>query len=151
MAADGRFSRDEVQSGLPARRAHALIYLIECRAAHQAARSQHAMERFRSEASERERDLAFLDAYRLGRDLPRRPTIQDLEQFAPNWAHLVPDNPRLRATVAHLLAEKYAFTSATVPGLRAALGLGDDAVRQAHERLYGRSLDTIYAPGLTLF
>jgi hypothetical protein len=56
-----------------------------------------------TEQVEQQRDLAFLEAFALGRDPPLRPTIQDLEHHAPQWATLIPDNPNLRAALAHFL------------------------------------------------
>ncbi len=148
-ASDELFSRDEVLGGLPARRARALVFLVESRIAHLVARSRHAMERFRSEETEREEELQFIEAFSLGREPPLRPTIQDLERHAPEWAALVPDNPRIRAAVAGLLGEKYAFAERAVPNIRRALGLGDEAVQQAYRRLYREPLATIHTARTT--
>jgi amino acid permease len=142
---DELFSRQEVLGGLPARRAQTLLFLLESRTAHLVARSREVLASYLTEQAERERDLAFVAAFSLGRDPPLRPTIQDLERHAPNWATLVPANPRLRAAVAHLLGQKYAFSARDAPGIRAALGLAETSVRQAYQQLYGRSLGTIYA------
>ena len=151
MTSDALFSREEVLAGAaPTKRAQTLLFLIESRTAHIVARSRQAMERFASEETARERDLAFLEAFAAGRDLPLRPTIQDLERHAARWAGLVPDNPRLRAAVAHLLGEKYRFTARATPHLRAALGLDEAAVGQAYERLFQQPLASIYAPRPTL-
>src|ERR687888_711028 len=92
-APDELLTRDEIRAGLPARRAYALLFLIETRTAHLAARSPQTIELLPTERSERERELAFLEAFALGRDPPLRPSIQDLERFAPDWARLVPANP----------------------------------------------------------
>jgi amino acid permease len=145
-ASDALFSRDEVLGGLPARRARTLLFLIESRTAHLVAKSRHAMDLFPTEEAERERDLAFLEAFALGRDPPLRPTIQDLESHAARWADLVPDNPQVRAAVAHLLGEKYRFTSPAVPGIRSALSLDAEPVQQAYRRLYRNPIETVYAP-----
>ena len=140
------FSREEALGGLTARRARTLLFLIESRTGHLVARSQQALNRFLTAEGERQRDLVFLEAFALGREPPLRPTIQDLERHAPEWRLLVPDNADLRASVARLLADKYVFTSASVPRLRAALGLDDSAVQSAFARRYVRSLETIYRP-----
>jgi hypothetical protein len=150
MTDDHLFTREEVLAGLPARRATTLLFLIESRTAHLMARSRQAMERFLTEEAAEERDLAFLEAFALGRDPSLRPTIQDLERYAPQWASLVPENPRVRAAVAHLLGQKYDFTYEAVPGVRAALGLGEEAVQQAYRHLYYEPLETIFAPRTTL-
>jgi amino acid permease/predicted transcriptional regulator len=140
------FTREEVMAGLPARRASTLLFLIESRTAHLVAQSRQAMERFLTQEAAEKRDLAFLEAFALGRDPPLRPTIQHLERHAPQWAPLVPENPRIRAATAHALGQKYAFTYQAVPGIRAALGLDEKAVQQAYQRLYRKPLETIFAP-----
>ena len=139
------FDRQEMLAGLPARRANALLFLIESRTAHLVARSRRATERFLTEEAAQERELAFLEAFALGRDPPLRPTIQDLERHATDWADLVAKNPRVQAAVAHRMGQKYEFTRASVPGVRAAFGLDEPEVRQAHQRLYGEPLENIFA------
>lgn len=141
---DGLLDREEVLGGLPARRADALLFLIEARTASLVARSRRATESFLTEAVAQERELAFLEAFALGRDPPLRPTIQDLERHSQAWAALVARNPRVQAAVAHRLARKYEFTREAVPGVRAALGLDEPEVRQAYERLYGEPLETVF-------
>jgi amino acid permease len=141
----GLFDREELLAGLPARRANALLFLIESRTAHLVARSRRAMERFLTEDAAQERELAFLQDFALGRDPPLRPTIQDLERHAAEWADLVAKNPRVQAAVAHRLGQKYEFTRAAVPGVRAALGLDEPEVKQAYERLYGEPLESIFS------
>jgi amino acid permease len=143
---DNLFTREEIMAGLPARRASTLLFLIESRTAYLVAHSRQAMERFLTAETAEERDLAFLEAFALGRDPPLRPTIQNLERYAPQWAPLVPENPRVRAAVVHLLGQKYTFTYQAVPSIRAALGLDEDAVQEAYRHLYREPLEAIYAP-----
>src|SRR5665811_561690 len=145
MESDLLLTRDEVLGGLPAKRAAALLFLIESRTAHIVQRARNTMMPFQSEDAARDRELAFVEAFALGREPPLRPTVQDLDRHAPQWADLVPDNPRLRAAVAHLLGQKYQFTGSAALGLRQALGLDNDAVRQAYQRLYREPLDSIFA------
>jgi hypothetical protein len=145
MSPDELFTRDEVLGGLPAKRAATLLFLIESRTAHLVDQSRRAMEIFLTEEAAKERDLAFLEAFSLGREAPVRPTIQDIERFAPQWATLVPDNPQVQAAVAYLLGQKYEFTHPAVPGIRAALGLDEEAIRQAYRRLYRQPLETLFA------
>ncbi|HEU4925180.1 MAG TPA: hypothetical protein VFT23_19120, partial [Burkholderiales bacterium] len=144
------FTRDEALGGLPARRAATLLFLIESRSAHFEARSRLLAQEFPTEKAAQELDLEFVEAFTLSREPPMRPTVQHLECHAEKWAHLVPENPRLRAAVTHLLAEKYLFTYRAVPGIRAALGLDRPDVQKAYAGLYHRSLDTIFAPSVTL-
>jgi amino acid permease len=150
MTSDELITREEVMAGLPARRASALLFLIESRTAHLVAQSRQAMERFLTEETAEERDLAFLEAFALARESPLRPTIQHLECYAPQWAPLAPENPRVRAAIAHLLGQKYTFTYQAAPGIRAALGLDKATVQQAYHRLYHEPLETIYAPQVKL-
>jgi hypothetical protein len=150
VSSDELFTRDEVLGGLPARQASTLLLLIESRTAYVVARSQQVTGEFLTEEVVKEDDLAFLEALSLGRDPPLRPTIQDLERYARQWAPLVPENPSVRATLAQLLGQKYAFTFAVVPGIRAALGLDNDAVQQAYRRLYRQPLETTFTPRPTI-
>ena len=143
------FTRDELLSGLPARHASALLFAIESRTAHLVARSRWVMERFLTQEAAEERDLAFLEALALGREPPLRPTIQDLERYAPQWASLVPENPRVQAAVAHLLGHKYDLVYRATPGVRAALGLDGEAVRQAYQRMYHQPLEGVFATRTT--
>ena len=82
--------------GLPAKRAHTLLFLIESRTAHLVAQSRQAMEVFLTREAAEERELAFLESFALGSEPPLRPTIQKLERYAPQWASLVPENPRVQ-------------------------------------------------------
>jgi amino acid permease len=149
VPADDLFTRAEVLGGLPAGRARTLLFLIESRTAHLVARSRQAMELAVGDVAARERDLAFLEAFTLGREPPLRPSIQDLERYAPQWADLVPANPRLCAALAHLLGEKYTFTRQAVPGIRAVLGLDTEPVQRAYRHLYANPIASIFAPQLT--
>ncbi|NUR77701.1 MAG: hypothetical protein HOQ28_15630 [Thermoleophilia bacterium] len=142
---DRLFDREELLEGLPARRANALLFLIESRTAHLVARSRRVTETFLTEAAAQERELAFLEAFALGRDPPLRPTIQDLERHSHEWAALVPRNPRVQAAVGRRLGQKYALSREAVPGVRGALGLDEPEVKQAFERLYREPVETIFA------
>jgi hypothetical protein len=146
---DELISREEVLAGLPAKRANTLLFLIENRTM-QVAMSQR-VEFCLTELATHERDLAFFEAFALGNTPPLRPTIQQLERYTIYWKTLVPDNPRLKAALAHALSQKYNFTYLAIPNIRDALGLDSDAVVQkAYSRLYKKSLETIFAPKLTL-
>jgi amino acid permease len=145
----GLLDRETVLAGIPARRANTLLYLIESRTAHLVARSREAMELFLSEESAQRHKLAFLEAFALGREPPLRPTIRNLERYSPQWAPLVPENSRVQAAVAHRLGEKYRLTYESAPGIRAALGLDDAAVRQAYQLLYRQPIESIFAARAT--
>lgn len=149
MPSDDLFTRDEVLGGFPARRAATLLFLIESRTAYLVDEARRATDFFLSENAAKQRDLAFLEAFSLGREPPIRITIQELERFAPKWASLVPDNSTIRAAIAHLLGQKYKFTRKAAPGIRLALALDGEAVRQVHRRLFRAELETIFAPQVT--
>jgi amino acid permease len=138
------FSRDELAGGWSARHATTLLFAIESRTAHLLASAPRAVPIVLSEHAGRQREHAFFEALAQGRDLPVRPAIQDIERYASDWADLAPDDPTMRAGVAHLLGAKYILPDATVPKLRAALGLDTDSVREAYRRLYGAPLEEIF-------
>jgi amino acid permease len=138
------FDRERLLGGLPARRANTLLFLIESRTARLAARSRQAMQRFVTREASQARELSYLEAFALGREPPRRPTVQDLERHAPQWAALVARNPRVQAALAARLSEKHRLARRRVPGIRAALGLDDPRVAAAYEALYQQPLESIY-------
>jgi len=145
MAPNDLISREEILGGLPAKRARTLLFLIENRTGLLVSRAKHAMDLFDTPEVSRERDLAFIEAFSTGREPPVPLAIQDLERFAHRWANLVPDNPRLRAALAHMLSQKYALTYGDVPRIRASLGLEQEAVKKAYHQLYKQPLESIYA------
>ena len=149
LSDDELISREEVLAGLPARRANTLLFLIESRTAQIVARSRVEFS-LTEQASER--DLAFLEAFALGNGNapPFHPTIQHLERYAIQWTPLLPENPRLKAAIAHALSQKYTFTYQAVPNIRAALGLDEKAVQVGYSRLYRTQLETIFASRLPL-
>jgi hypothetical protein len=147
MTNDELISREEALAGLPARRANTLLFLIESRTAHLAARSR--LEFSLTESAARDRDLAFLEAFALGQAPPLQIAIQHLERYAPQWLDLVPENPRLKAALIRALGQKYEFIERVVPNLRAALGFEEKAVRQAYRHLYQTPLETIFASRLS--
>jgi len=140
------FTREELLGSRSPRRATTLLFAIESRTAHLVARTPRAVPIVLSEQAARRGERAFLGALGQGRDALVQPSIQDLERHAPEWADLVPADPGIRAAVAQLLGEKHRFTRRATPQLRAALGIDSDAVSRAYDGLYGRSIDTIYAP-----
>ncbi len=150
MASDSLFTQDEVLAGFPARQAGMFLYLIEMRASHLIRRSRKVTERFLTEDAENEQELAFYEAFTLGRDPDPKPTIQDMERLVSEWWQLVPDDSGARAVLAHALGRKYTFTYGAIPGIRYELGLDSPDVQAAYEKLYGEPMGTIYstAPGL---
>jgi hypothetical protein len=150
MSTDGfeSLAREDVLDGLFGRHSRAastVLLAIENRTAHLVAQSKQEMEHFLTEEVAEKRELVFLEALALGRDPPLHPTIQNLERCAPQWAFLVPENPRVQAAVAHLLGRKYDFSYQAVPAIRATLCLDTQAVQQAYQTLYGASLEEVFA------
>ena len=143
-------SRDELLDGLPARKASLVLFAIESRTAQLVARDQADAAPYLPPAVAEEREAAFMAALAAGRDLPLAPTIQQIERFAPHWATLAPEAPGVRAAVAHLLGEKYAFTQRDTPQLQVALGLATPVVQEAYTRFYQQPLDAIYKPQVAL-
>jgi amino acid permease len=153
MTTNKLISREEVLGGMSGRstkQASTLLVLIENRTARLVAQSQAPLSFIWAEKTLKARNQAFLEALALGRETPLRPTIQDIERYASQWAALAPDDATVRAATANLLVQKYRFSHQAVPELRLALGLDSQAVQQAYQRLYSQPLSTIYAPRPTL-
>jgi amino acid permease len=143
-------SREDVLGGLPARRAATALHAIRNRTASLVARSRRPLAGYVGENTSAAREQEFLAALASGRELPQKPTIQELERHAAEWVALVPDDAALRAAIAKLLADEELFTADRLPRLRAALGLDDPAVARAFDRAQGVPLATIYATSLPL-
>jgi amino acid permease len=142
---DRVLSRDDVLGGLPARRAATLLHAIRARTAATAARSRRPLGAYVSEHAGAHRESEFLAALASGRDPRAKPSVQQLERYAPEWARLVPDQPALRAAIAQRLGAEERLIADRVPRLRAALGLDDAATRAAFERATGGPLESIFA------
>ena len=138
-------SRAEVLRGLPARRASTLLYAIECRTAQRMVRTRQATARLANERTAEQQERVFLDALAKGRELPIRPSIQEVERYAADWAMLVPDDPAVRAALGALVGNKYAFRHKDVPRLRGVLGLDTAQVVDAYTRQHGAPLARIFA------
>lgn len=143
-------TRDDVLGGMPGKRASTALFLIESRSAYLAQRSRRDVDALPAEPQTDNREDTFLEAFRQGAAARAGVTIQQIEQWAPWWAVLAPDNAQVRAALVHRLGEKYSFTADTIPGIRAALGLDDPAVQDAYQRLYGAPLSGVFAPQIPL-
>src|SRR3989440_3837272 len=106
--------------------------------------SRRTVDLYLTEEIAEQQELAFFEALAQGREPPVRPTIRDLERYAPQWQALVPPNQTLQATLAHLLGQKYPFAQRDIPHIREAVGLDTEGVQQAFQRQYLQPLDTIY-------
>jgi amino acid permease len=146
---EGEFlSRAELLGGLSGRRVSSALYVIESRTAYLALKARNATAPALSAGVLEEQERAFLSALAAGRDLPA-PTIQELEQFAPRWAYLVPPDAVARAELAHRFGDKYRFRESDVGRLRAALTLDDPAVQQAYRDRHDGELTDVYDTDLT--
>lgn len=126
------------RGGLLGRRAHRLVYFIESQVVFHKEQLRWAcrilLGKERLEWTTRDVFSGFEV-----RDLNRpRVVADDLERLAPQWGRLLPDFPRLRAMVAHRLAQKYRLKRYHLPQVIKALGLDSDAVRDAYETEYGQ-------------
>src|SRR6187200_2868347 len=98
-------SREDVLGGMPARRAGLALHAIRSRTASLVARSRRALAGYVGEHTAAVREQEFMAALATGRDLTRKPTVQELERYAEEWASLVPGDPALRAAIAKLLGD----------------------------------------------
>jgi len=150
MAAEGfGFSRDELLKGLPARRASTLLFAIESRTALLVARDRRAMATFETDTTEAEKEGAFMAALAEGRRPPLRPTIQDLDRHAADWADLLPPDVEGRAAVLRQFADKYGLP-AQASSVRRIVGASDAGLAAAFERQAGVSLDSLAGGPLSL-
>jgi amino acid permease len=147
---DELFTPSEVLGGFSAKRARLLLFQIESRTTYLMMQSRRAVDRYLTEESAEQQDLAFFEALAEGREPSIRPTIRDLERYAPHWQFLVPQNLTLQAALAHLLGQKYRFAQRDISHIRQALGLDTEGVQQAFQRQYRQSLDTIYTSRIGL-
>jgi hypothetical protein len=166
------FTRAEALGSISARRARALLFLIEywsARLAWQARRRDATLigasdlsfyapilvdERlFRDEADgvENDPEEGFYRAFGLTREGLPPATPRQIEEYAPEWARLVPDNSRLRAQVGRLLLQKYRMSLKNAVRLRAALGLDTEPVQEAYRSLYRESVFDSFAPAPASF
>src|SRR5688572_4820279 len=141
----GLLSREEVLAGLPTRRARTLVYLIERAAARRRAEREVGTMSLLGERSAEARELAWIEAFALGGEPPGRPSVQEIETAAAEWASLVPASAEIRAAAARLLGDRHRLDHRRVTGIRAALGLDSEEVAAAFERQTDRTIDSIWS------
>lgn len=147
MSLDELISKEELLAGMPAKRAKTLLFLIEKQTALLTKRSRVAFSLTDSDREDGE--LAFLQAFTINNSQIPRPTIQQLERFAPEWSVLVPKNPQIKAALIRALTEKYRFTPSLIPNICQALGHERRQVQQAYHRLYHKPLVTAFLPKIS--
>jgi amino acid permease len=141
---DELFTRSEVLGGFSAKRARLLLFQIENRTAYLSMQSQRVVSSYLTEEAAEQQDLAFFEALAEGRESAVRPTIRDLERYAPQWQSLLPQNVTLRAALVHLLGQKYRFAQRDISHIRQALALDSEGVQRAFERQFQQPLASIY-------
>lgn len=67
-----------------------------------------------------------------------------IEQFTAQWMPGISPTPEIRAALAHLTAGKYALVHGQMPYLWDAVGLNNEDVRAAHQRLYDQPLEELF-------
>src|SRR5215831_4829863 len=141
---DELFTPEEVLGGFSAKRARLLLFQIESRTAYLKVQSQRVVSSYLTEEAAEQQDLAFFEALAEGRESAVRPTIRDLERYAPQWQSLVPQNVTLQAALVHLLGQKYRFAERDIPHIRQALALDSEGVQRAFERQFQQPLSTVF-------
>ena len=145
----GFFDREQLLGGSPERRAATLLFLIETRAARLAALARRRVELSRTDVSQDERALEFVEAFALAREATVAPSVYELERQAEGWASLVPSNARLQAALVRRFGEKYRFSERVAPGITTALGLSERDVRDAHGALFGDPIEAAFTEKLS--
>jgi NTE family protein len=80
-----------------------------------------------------------------GESTQLRTDIQTLEHFAHQFAHLVPADVAVRATLARLLGCKYTTPYSSIPQLRAVCGWDTTEVQGAYRERFGADLAELFA------
>jgi hypothetical protein len=140
---DELLSRQEVLGGLPARRARALLFLIDQHTARFVASREIGTMSQLGERSAEARELAWVEHFAMDRE-PEQPTIQEIEAAAGEWGPHVPAAASIRAATTALLAERYPLDRRRLPRTVAALGLDEPAVATAYERQSGQPIDRLW-------
>ncbi|MEZ4622225.1 MAG: hypothetical protein R2867_42890 [Caldilineaceae bacterium] len=151
MATRQPLSREEALGGLggrAAKQANTLLALIKNRTAQLVAQTHELTNPALAVAATQNTRRIFLEAVAQTRADHPQPAIQDLERYAPQWAMLVPANPTVRATLAHLLGQQYALAATQTPAICAAVGVANTEVQAAYQRLYQQPITTIFAPDI---
>ena len=153
MAKKKLISRDEVLGGLggrQTRQANTTMALIKNRTAHLVTQAFVPAGYGLTETAEASRSQAYLESIAMGREREIKPSIQDIERYAAHWAILVPENPKVRAMLAHLFSTRYTCSFPNAPGIRAALGLETDEVKSTYTQIYDTPLAIQAVPKTSL-
>lgn len=145
MSDDFAISREDLLSGRLRldRRPARILASIEARCRYMQVESRRAIEAyFLADHSSfiRRFDLDYFQGLKLRIANPRPLAISALEHYASYWKALVPDNPSVRATLIHLLVQKYPFDYRQVPRIYATCGIGETEVQEAYKSAYGERL-----------
>jgi amino acid permease len=139
-------SREALLAGMPARRASTIVFAIEGLTRQLVLRSRRALARYQPARDARDRERQFLDAVGGARERQARPAIQDVERYADEWAHLVPEGAELRAAILHQLSTHHRLDPERCRRIRAALAVDTEPVAEAYRRQQGRPIDAAWTP-----
>ena len=148
MSLDELISKEELLAGMSAKQTKTLLFLLEKQTALLAERSR--VDFTLTDASEEDRDMAFLQAFAIDTSKMLRPKIQHLERFAADWSVLVPENPRRKAALLQALGEKYNFTQSLIPNICQVLGCEQIQFHQAYYQLNQQPVETAFSSKLPL-
>ena len=149
MTSNDLLSQAEVLKGLSGdriKRSNVLVRLIENQTAYLLRQAKQPLTIQLTGSTHELRTEAYFEALTLERERTAKPTAQDIERYAKDWAVLIPENAQMQATVAHLLGEKYALVYRSIPGIRNALGLDTESVQHAYHDLFEQTIEAVYEP-----
>jgi len=145
-------NKADILQGFPLRRAKMSLYTIEARTAQLAQQNRRSTWRFAlNDPSQPHDDYDLFEALSGQREQPQKIiTVRQLERYAPQWASLVPEDPKLRTALAWAMSEKYALSPTHTPQINQALGLDTAAVRQASHTQFGKPIEEAYSGALPI-
>ncbi|MEM7594388.1 MAG: hypothetical protein AAF383_23245, partial [Cyanobacteria bacterium P01_A01_bin.83] len=148
MSLEELISKDKLLALNCTKKIRTLLFLIEKQTAQLASASR--VEFSFTDDSEYDREDAYFQAFTLNNNQAPEVTIQQLEAFAPQWSILVPQNPQLKASLLHVLADKYHFTKLIVPNISKALGCEELLVQRHYLKQYQQPLIAAFKSKISL-
>src|SRR5258706_7939448 len=114
---------DDLLGGFYERKAKLILYLVEQRTMQIQSQSEHLLDVFMNKES-RSDIYKLFNREQLAAKSKTPVTVRALERYAPQWKDLVPEAASIRATLVHVLSQKYPFMAEDVPKIRDAGGFG---------------------------
>jgi predicted acylesterase/phospholipase RssA/CRP-like cAMP-binding protein len=134
--------RDQLSSGIYGRRAQNTLFAVEQRTAYIQSQSRYLLEIFLHREAQNPGANLF-EKWRYAQ-YDRKPTLSDLERYAPQWRDLLPKLPDQMAAFVYTFAKKYPFGTNRA-ALRDTLRLDEPAVGEAYQKLYKQPISSIYS------